>query len=196
MSRKEDPRVIRTQSMITQSLTHLMSETPYRKIRIADIAAHAQIARQTFYLHYGSKDDVLLDYINNVFEDFYASIEAHIVASAEPDSVIAWHLFNQWKTHSEFATLIVSADISHLVVACFKNYIARIMGLYIRNHEVTLKDPEALGFIVDYLAGASWMMLTRWIESDFEYSLDKIAKLYSEITRPGILKILTQGGEV
>jgi AcrR family transcriptional regulator len=195
MSHKnEDPRVIRTKALIIKSLVKLTGETPYKKIKIQDITQHAEIARQTFYLHYKSKDAVLIDYINGVFDDFYEDIEQYIIDSPEPGEVIAWNLFKQWQQHAEFAKLIIAADVEHLVIKSFRNYITRVMGLYIRNHAMPLNDPEALGFIVDYLAGASWLVLQRWVASDFKYPLDKLSKLYSELSRPGLLNVINSGG--
>lgn len=189
--KKEDPRVIRTKAMIIESLVILTDVTPYQKIKIQDITQHASIARQTFYLHYKSKDAVLIDYIDSVFDDFYDEIEQHIIDSTEPSDIIAWNLFNQWQQHSDFAKLIIAADIEHLVIKSFRNYITRVLGLYIRNHAIALKDPEALGFIVDYLAGASWLVLQRWVASDFNYPLEKLSKLYSELSRPGLLNVIS-----
>lgn len=192
--KNEDPRVIRTKALIIKSLVKLTGETPYKKIKIQDITQHAEIARQTFYLHYKSKDAVLIDYINGVFDDFYEDIEQYIIDSPEPGEVIAWNLFKQWQQHAEFAKLIIAADVEHLVIKSFRNYITRVMGLYIRNHAMPLNDPEALGFIVDYLAGASWLVLQRWVASDFKYPLDKLSKLYSELSRPGLLNVINSGG--
>lgn len=195
MSHKnEDPRVIRTKALIIKSLVKLTSETPYKKIKIQDITQNAEIARQTFYLHYKSKDAVLVDYINGVFDDFYEDIEQYIIDSPEPGEIISWNLFNQWQQHAEFAKLIIAADVEHLVIKSFRNYITRVMGLYIRNHSMPLNDPEAIGFIVDYLAGASWLVLQRWVASDFRYPLDKLSKLYSELSRPGLLNVISSGG--
>jgi AcrR family transcriptional regulator len=191
--KNQDPRVVRTKALIIQALVKLTEETPYKKIKIQDITQTAQLARQTFYLHYKSKDAVLVDYIDGVFDNFYQEIEAHIIASPEPGEIIAWHLFNQWQQHAEFAKLIIAADVEHLVIKSFRNYITRVMGLYIRNHSMPLNDPEALGFIVDYLAGASWMVLQRWVSSDFKYPLEKLAKLYSELSRPGLLSVIQRG---
>lgn len=191
--KNQDPRVIRTKALIIQSLVKLTEETPYKKIKIQDITQDAKLARQTFYLHYKSKDAVLVDYIDGVFDNFYQEIETHIIASPEPGDIIAWNLFNQWQQHAEFAKLIIAADVEHLVIKSFRNYITRVMGLYIRNHSMPLNDPEALGFIVDYLAGASWMVLQRWVASDFQYPLEKLSKLYSELSRPGLLSVITRG---
>ena len=191
--KSEDPRVVRTKALIIQALVNLTEETPYKKIKIQDITQSANLARQTFYLHYKSKDAVLVDYIDGVFDNFYQEIEGHIIASPEPGDIIAWNLFNQWQQHAEFAKLIIAADVEHLVIKSFRNYITRVMGLYIRNHSMPLNDPEALGFIVDYLAGASWMVLQRWVASDFKYPLEKLAKLYSELSRPGLLSVINRG---
>ena len=100
--------------------------------------------------------------------------------------------FKQWKQHCDFAKLIVAADIEHLVVKSFRNYISRVMGLYMPNHAIPLQDYEALGFIVEYLVGASWSVLQRWVISDFEYPLDKLSKLYSELSRPGLLNVINR----
>ena len=143
MSHKnEDPRVIRTKALIIKSLVKLTSETPYKKIKIQDITQNAEIARQTFYLHYKSKDAVLIDYINGVFDDFYEDIEQYIIDSPEPGEIISWNLFNQWQQHAEFAKLIIAADVEHLVIKSFRNYITRVMGLYLRNHSMPLTDPD------------------------------------------------------
>jgi|TARA_B110000196_G_scaffold316272_1_gene327342 AcrR family transcriptional regulator len=192
----EDPRVIRTKTLIIQALVTLTKDHPYKKIKIQDITQTANLARQTFYLHYKSKDAVLVDYIDNVFDSFYQEIESHIIESAEPGDIIAWHLFNQCQQHMDFSKLIVAADVEHLVIKSFRNYITRVMGLYIRNHAIPMSDPEALGFMVDYLAGASWMVLQRWIKSDFRYPLDKLARLYSQISRPGFLSVINSGGDI
>lgn len=194
--KNEDPRVIRTKALIIQALVELTSETSYKKIKIQDLTQTASIARQTFYLHYKSKDEVLLDYIDSVFDLFYTEIEGYIIDSPDPGDIIAWHLFNQWQQHADFSKLIIAADVEHLVIKSFRNYITRVIGLYIRNHSIPMNDPEALGFTVDYLAGASWMVLQRWIQSDFRYPLDKLAKLYTQISRPGVLSVINSEGDI
>jgi AcrR family transcriptional regulator len=188
--KKEDPRVVRTKLLIIQAFVKLTEGTPYKKIKIQDITHDAKLTRQTFYLHYKSKDAVLVEYIDSVFDNFYQEIETHIIASPEPGEIIALSLFNQWQQHAKFAKLIIAASIENLVIKSFRNYITHVIGLYIRNHSVPLNDPEALGFIVDYLAGASWMVLQRWVASDYNYPLEKLAKLYSELSRPGLLNVI------
>lgn len=187
---RHDLRVERTRQQIITALLQQMENTPYAKIKISDITEQAAIARQTFYLHFKRKDDVLLDYIDAVFDEFYQDIAGHIQASPDPDPVISRLLFEQWHQHARFARLVLSADIQHLVIKRFQNYISRTIGLYLRSHVKTAHDPEELAYVIDYLAGASWMVLKRWVESDFSYPLEKLSALYSELNRPGLLSVM------
>ena len=187
---RSDPRIERTRRQIVDALLHQMEHKPYQKIKISDITDQADIARQTFYLHFKRKDEVLVDYIDEVFNDFYEDIAGHIQASPDPDPVISKMLFEQWRDHARFARLALTADIQHLVIKRFQNYISRTIGLYMRSHLKTPEDPEELAYVVDYLAGASWMVLKRWVESDFSYPLEKLSGLYSELNRPGLLSVL------
>lgn len=187
---KPDPRPERTRRQIVEALLSLMEKQPYQKIKISDITGMADIARQTFYLHFKRKDDVLLDYIDEVFDDFYKDIAVHIKASPDPDPVISTLLFEQWKNHARFSKLALAADIQHLVIKRFQNYISRTIGLYVRCHIKTPSDPDELAYVIDYLAGASWMILRRWVDSDFSYPLEKLSSLYSELNRPGLLSVL------
>jgi AcrR family transcriptional regulator len=187
---KPDPRTERTRRQIVEALLSLMEKQSYQKIKISDITGMADIARQTFYLHFKRKDDVLLDYIDEVFDDFYQDIAVHIKASPDPDPVISTLLFEQWKNHARFSKLALAADIQHLVIKRFQNYISRTIGLYVRCHIKTPSDPDELAYVIDYLAGASWMILRRWVDSDFSYPLEKLSSLYSELNRPGLLSVL------
>ena len=68
--KKTDLRTLRTQSWLHNALRELMNEKPYEKIRVGEITKRAQVSRQTFYLHYESKDDLLVSLFDDVFVHF------------------------------------------------------------------------------------------------------------------------------
>lgn len=57
---KTDRRVQRTRELLQKSLIDLIGERGYDAITIQDIVDRANVARTTFYVHYGSKDDLFL----------------------------------------------------------------------------------------------------------------------------------------
>ena len=90
MAEKElDKRVERSRRLLIDALLTLMKDCPYSKISVAHIAEQSGVARPTFYLHFHSKDDLLIAYIDEMFEKFYAEIDGYITKSKDADPVIA-----------------------------------------------------------------------------------------------------------
>ena len=67
---KVDRRIIKTKTSIILSLIDLLKEKDYTKITVEDIVNKADIARKTFYLHFSSKDDIIFQVKNNLYEYF------------------------------------------------------------------------------------------------------------------------------
>ena len=57
-----DRRVQRTRKLLRSALVQLIMERGYDVLTIQDITDKANLGRTTFYLHYQSKDEVLLDH--------------------------------------------------------------------------------------------------------------------------------------
>ncbi|MDO4964440.1 MAG: TetR/AcrR family transcriptional regulator, partial [Streptococcus gallolyticus] len=53
-----DIRYLRTEKLIFDAFAKLLSEKPYEKITVQDIADEAMINRATFYAHYADKDEL------------------------------------------------------------------------------------------------------------------------------------------
>ena len=59
MDKKEDLRVIKTKQLIKDCFLELIEEKGYSKVTITDITKKAMINRNTFYLHYIDKEDLI-----------------------------------------------------------------------------------------------------------------------------------------
>lgn len=56
-----DRRITRTREALIGALNHLVLNRRQRHIRVADLVAEANVGRSTFYEHYSSADEVLLE---------------------------------------------------------------------------------------------------------------------------------------
>jgi AcrR family transcriptional regulator len=56
----QDRRIARTREALIGAFNHLVIARRQRRIRVADIVAEAGIGRSTFYEHFDSADDILL----------------------------------------------------------------------------------------------------------------------------------------
>jgi len=193
MAEKElDKRVERSRRLLVDALLELMKDRPYSKISVAHIAEESGVARPTFYLHFHSKDDLLIAYIDEIFEKFYAEIDGYITQRNDADPVIATIMFHQWSDNAEFAHLLVQTDIESLMLNQFKNYIARVVERFMTAHSVQNKA-GLLPYVVDFLAGASFMVITRWVREGFVETPEVMGELYASLVRPGLLAVLLGG---
>ena len=66
-----DMRAQRSRRWLYEALLQLMKEKPFKDIQITEIADRAQVSRPTFYLHYRSKEELLLSQVDLVFDEFF-----------------------------------------------------------------------------------------------------------------------------
>lgn len=60
--KKLDRRVRRTRALLNDALIQLIREKGYDNVTIEEITERANLGRSTFYLHYQSKDDLLIEH--------------------------------------------------------------------------------------------------------------------------------------
>lgn len=193
MADKElDKRVERSRRLLIDALLELMKDRPYSKISVAHIAEQSGVARPTFYLHFHSKDDLLIAYIDEMFEKFYSEVDEYITQRKDADPVIASIMFRQWSDNAIFARLLVQDDIENLMLTQFKNYVSRVVERFMDAHSIQNKA-GLLPYVVDYLAGASFMVITRWVREGFVETPEVMGELYASLVRPGLLAVLLGG---
>ncbi len=104
MSKKLDPRIIRTRQLLRSALLSLIPQKGYDDITIQDITEYATLNRSTFYLHYDDKDHLMQAMIADVFT------ELEDIPRQKPQQEtnvryierIYTHLFQHIYTHKEF----------------------------------------------------------------------------------------------
>ncbi|MED5441441.1 TetR/AcrR family transcriptional regulator [Thalassolituus sp. UBA2590] len=188
-----DKRVERSRRLLVNTLLKLMAEKPYSKLSVANICEHSGVARPTFYLHFRSKDDLLRYYIEQMFLEFAEQIDPILTRSPNVDPEIAVLMFRQWQLHSDVAKLLVAEDVEAILLNEFKTYVGRTIERYIEAHKLNIASNSRIHYVIDYLAGASFAVIVRWIREDFNESPEELASLYADLSRPGLLQVLLSG---
>jgi AcrR family transcriptional regulator len=73
--RKVDPRVRRTRRMLRDALVSLILEKDFASISIRDVTERAEVAYITFFRHYESLDQLLMEVLNEGLAELLAHIE-------------------------------------------------------------------------------------------------------------------------
>lgn len=79
ISKKEDPRTLRTREMLKNAVFSLLSENPnISNLTVQKIAAKAELNRTTFYLHYKDIDDFLTNITSDILNELSDKIN-HLI---------------------------------------------------------------------------------------------------------------------
>ena len=70
-----DRRVRRTRHALENALISLILEKGYDAVTIEEITDRADLGRTTFYLHFRDKEELLMNAIDTMIEDFLAQNE-------------------------------------------------------------------------------------------------------------------------
>ena len=176
MSNNEDLRVKKTKKLIKDSFLELLEEKGYSKVSVTDITNKAMINRNTFYLHYVDKED-LIDKL--VFET-YKENETKI------SNIIMNHVVNNFRNPEKLQELILFDIVNFFLEEInFYRIFLRDQGLdgYINKLKNSMKRSLKAPFInsvkrsvaFEFIFEGTFGVLTEWIKNDF-VSKDDLTK--------------------
>lgn len=193
MAKELDKRVERSRQALMDALIELMKQQPYSKISVARICTVSGVARPTFYLHYGSKDDLLRGYIEVMFNNFYAQVDEYLTKTPDTDPIIGEIMFRQWSDNADVARLMIAAEVDSIILNEFRVYVQRVMDRYIKAHQLSIAGSTVLPYVTDFIAGATFMVIVRWIKDDFPIDATMMGQLYANLVQPGLIQVMLSG---
>lgn len=195
MSNKKavDPRVVRSKRWLQESLLYLMLKKPFSQITISEITDHAGLSRPTFYLHYKSKEDLLYDYLDGIYGDFYAEIQDKI--GLIPGGAVAVKMFEQIQENAVFLKSLLDSEVSDLVLKRLHDYVHMVIKDFLNLGLLRLRrdvPPNLINYVIASMAGSSYAILVQWLRDDMPNPPKEMGKLLMRLSRPGILEVITE----
>jgi len=123
---RENPSARRSKRWIQEALLTVMAEKPYSDITISEICKQADLTRPTFYQHFKSKEEVLLQYLDTLFQEFFVYMNEHGIKTIYE---LAFRFFSFWEAHYDFISLLEANGILDLLNMRFPQYLGRLVCL-------------------------------------------------------------------
>jgi AcrR family transcriptional regulator len=185
--KKLDRRVQRTRDLLRTALMQLVREKGYDAVTIEDITERANLGRTTFYLHYRSKDDLLLDH----HADFTSQLNLDrldpgqlLGDEPQPEMVSFLQQISQGKTMYLAFTQAKDADI--IMRNIREQMIANLQASLGEAFPETTPDPS-VDILARYIVGAQLSLIDWWVTSRNGYEAESMAgklhRLQSAIIR-------------
>jgi AcrR family transcriptional regulator len=191
MEPKLDRRVVRTRRMLADALIELILERSYEAITIQDITERADLRRATFYLHYGTKEELLLAALEETFNALAQQLEPmmHGDSLGGKTNLATFEVvFKHVEENRDLYCAIVG-------VAPIARHIRAYLASYVLKGLSALK-PGEIGIPADvlanYMAGAELALITWWLEQDAPYTAEQMAAMTQQLVLTGALEAVKQ----
>jgi AcrR family transcriptional regulator len=193
---KVDRRKRRSRASLGQALRDLILEKPYETITIQDITDQADLNRATFYLHYASKEELLMDSLEEQFDALVEQIEA------EKNGRPMWEnpatiriIFDYVAENAALFNVLLGPQGQGYVMYRVLNYIAQVDEEELQEAfgKDALAVPDAI--LARHFAGALFSLIGWWLEQDMPYTATYMAETIQQLCMIGVVPMLVGRGE-
>ena len=176
---KTDRRVKYTKMVLRQSLLELLQEQPITKLTVTDLCARADINRNTFYLHYESPFDLLLQIEDELYEEIMRSVERSL--SSRTISAFLLEVCQSIQANGDLCKILVSEHGD-------KEFLRRIMhvahdwSMLEWSAQPSTLDRAGMELLYLFAANGSIAVIEGWINTGMQKITEEISKLIEKMT--------------
>ncbi|WP_036597048.1 TetR/AcrR family transcriptional regulator [Paenibacillus sophorae] len=168
-----------TREWIFEALLILLETTPYDQIKITSITKKAGVARQTFYRNYKSKDDIIIQYLDDIFKQRLTIIKKW--QGNNQHDVLSDLLFAHLKKHREPLLKVINTVPDYLIFERFEEFIKYLVHLYNKEHKTTDKLNELhFKYSIQYQIAGGLTIIVDWLKNDMPLSFEEMRAIMSE----------------
>lgn len=184
----EDLRVRRTQKFLWEALLSLLEERSFETISVTDICERAMVHRATFYKHYESKQDLVLQGIKSLISQLERETkrEEKGKRESEPHSRLV-ALFKQFARYNHFYKFLLYEENFTSLQRLLLEELETSTEDRIKSH--LLRNRKSVGIpptiIVQFDTGAIVSVLVWWLKNDMPVSAEQMAGHLSHLLYKG-----------
>ncbi|GAB6255625.1 TetR/AcrR family transcriptional regulator [Peribacillus sp. N1] len=178
-----DLRIQKTRKAIRDAFLALIKEKGYEKITIQNIADQAMINRNTFYLHYIDKPDLMEKLYEETFKRLEKSISSDhqdIYSIQKNDFILMIQtLFQSMEKELEFFQVMLKehgqANLSVKLKELIKSHI--VIGTKDFNFNDSVKFEVGLEYIISGIVG----VVCLWVQTPEKFTITEISSVLSDV---------------
>ncbi|NOU94334.1 TetR family transcriptional regulator [Paenibacillus sp. LMG 31456] len=181
MAEQSGKLALQSQEWIRTALFQIMEKKEYSHISITEIADRAGLARQTFYRNFQGKDEILLNYLEELMKGLWQDLEETSVINEE----ILVALFRNWRSNipSSLIHNIVTKDrkIRQLIHKSISDSFDELFVHIKKDRKESADDTYRL-YAHKSLSATVHLMLIEWTLNDFQMTPEEIGGMVSDLT--------------
>ena len=184
-----DRRQKKTREAIFTAFTELLAEKNYNQISVQEIIDAADIGRTTFYAHFETKDFLLKELCEELFDHIINTAMGlphghyHYYCGSETDSVFL-HLLRHLQENDLNILRLLSSENNEIFLRYFKSNLKKlIVSQYAREGNLKNKKlPE--DYLVNHISSSFVETVSWWISRKMKESPETITEYFLATIEP------------
>jgi len=161
---------------IFTALMRLIEEKSYNDITITQITTMAGVSRMAFYRNYQSKDDIIVGYLDDLFDEIMDRMKRSNISSKYDITLLYFTFF---KEKSDFISVLINAKLIHM----FYEQHRIAMTNFFKNWEAKIQDtPAFTNYLSQFAAAGLFGILSEWIKGGLLETAEEMTAFVCKIT--------------
>jgi len=178
---KVDPRVRRTRRLLREALVSLMLEKDFASISIKEITERAEVAYITFFRHYESLDQLLMEILDDGLEGLQTHIETLAkqseTSALETEGMLIFEYIGQ--KVDLFRILFKSQSVTRVR----KKVVQNIAAIFQKSCLPLARsgNPTATAMLSNHIATSLLALIEWWIDNNMRPAPAQMGKVYKNL---------------
>lgn len=179
-----DRRQKKTRDAILTVFSELLEHTSYEKITVQAIIDKANVGRTTFYAHFKTKDDLLRELCEMLFEHIrvYMSEQDGNCGSLDSADSVFCHLLRHLQRNDHNLLGLLSCENSDLFLRYFKDQLSELVRRLLRGNHTRVDVPE--DFLVNHITCSFVEMVRWWVQSKSGLTPEQLGRYFGSVIEP------------
>ena len=184
-----DKRQEKTIAAIYKAFAKLINEKAFDEITIQDILDESNVGRSTFYCHFKTKNDLLLNISKTIFDHVFShSLQEEKTHDFSHDLLIDYrhlitHIFYHIHDEKELIRGIVNSNGNALFIDGFKKHLFSLVDSYYANYLNANNIEMPIELKKEVLVDNFITLLRYWVKNDFKESPEEMSNYFVVIFR-------------
>ncbi|MEC0184736.1 TetR/AcrR family transcriptional regulator [Paenibacillus peoriae] len=186
---KVDLRIIKTRKAIKESFVKLIQSKGYERITVQDIADEAMINRNTFYLHYVDKPDLMDKLCQQSLEKLNVCLNVSM-SIHEPNKEMFIAILKNMFEIIERDIVFFKAMLSQNGQTSFSNQLKEALKMFMLSGLGEYRHDTQITIGIEYMLSGLVGVICLWVVGSENYLVDEIIEQLSEIHYSNVLELL------
>ncbi len=160
-----DRRQKKTRDAIFNAFMELLSKENYNQITVQEIIDAADVGRSTFYAHFETKDYLLKEFCEELFDHMIETAHGHYTdAHREAGGSIFLHLLIHIKENNQNIATLLSSQNNDIFMGYFKNGLKEVIMSQYGDSDLVKKSGLPEDYLVNHISTSFVATVYWWIE--------------------------------